>query len=331
MSFKNKMIDKIIEGDNIELIKNIPSNSINCVITSPPYYQQRDYGMGIETEKTIDEYLEKLMIIFNECVRVLRNDGNIIYNLGDKYINKSLTLVPFRFAIKVLDKYPNLKIVNNITWVKTNPTPRQFKRRLISATEPFFHFVKTNDYYYDRDTFLADKNNTKRQKINISPKKGKKYLEQIKVSKLSDVEKTNATKTVHQLIQEIKDGKITDFRMKIRGIHSLAYGGYEGGRKLDMKKKGFTVIRMFNEKMKRDIITCSKETIPFSKHPAIFPKKLIIELIQLLTKEGDIVLDPYMGSGTTAIACKELKRHFVGFEINPDYCNFALKRLGNSQ
>ena len=134
-------LNEILCGDSFELIRTIPSNSVSLVITSPPYYQQRDYGAGIGNESSVEKYIERLIAIMRECVRVLAPDGSIVFNLGDKYDESSLLLVPYSFALAAA-QLPGLKLVNTITWVKRNPTPRQFRRRLVSSTEPFFHFVK---------------------------------------------------------------------------------------------------------------------------------------------------------------------------------------------
>jgi len=143
----NEYINRVINGNSLEVLKNIPNSSIDLVITSPPYFQQRDYGNGkneIGNEKTENEYLDNLLAIFYECVRVIKDTGTIVFNLGDKYINGGLLLIPFKFAIKVLEK-EKVFLVNNITWDKLNPTPRQDKRKLVQATEPFFVFAKTKD------------------------------------------------------------------------------------------------------------------------------------------------------------------------------------------
>lgn len=115
-------INKILCGDNLTLLKEISSNTINLVITSPPYYKQRDYGSGIGNEKTVEEYIVNLLKVFHECVRITRKDGSIVFNLGDKYEDANLLLVPYRFALAVLQNEP-VKLANNITWIKRNPTP----------------------------------------------------------------------------------------------------------------------------------------------------------------------------------------------------------------
>jgi len=320
------ILDKIICGDSLHLMKEFPSASVNLVITSPPYYRQRDYGIGIGNESEFDEYIGNLYNVFHECVRVVKSDGSIVFNLGDKYEDSSLLLAPYRFAIEGLKREP-VKLVNNITWVKLNPTPRQFKRRLVSSTEPFFHFVKSDDYYYDIDAFMnrLDRKKIDRNNDNV----GKKYFALIEQSSLSDEEKSMAKKELVEVIQEVKTGKLDSFRMKIRGIHSQPFGGQEGGRKIQLEKKGFTIIRIHGNSLKRDVIECPVETIKGGKHPAVYPEYIIMQLINLLTREDDIVLDPFIGSGTTAIACKKLNRHYIGFEINQEYCKYAEERLND--
>jgi len=318
-------LNEIMCGDCLELIKEIQDESINLIVTSPPYYKQRDYGSGIGNEKTVEEYINNLLKIFHECVRVVRSDGSIVFNMGDKYEDGNLLLVPYRFAIEVLNKEP-VKLANDITWVKLNPTPRQFRRRLVSSTEPFFHFVKSDEYYYNLDAFMNHLDMAKR-KNRASSSIGQKYFELIGQSALTEEEKRLAREELQKVIQEVKAGKIVSFRMKIRGIHSLPFGGQEGGRKTQILKKGFTIIRIHGRALKRDVIECAVETIKGGKHPAVYPEYIISELLRLLTREGDTILDPFMGSGTTAFACKKSDRNYIGFEINSEYCNYAREKL----
>ncbi len=137
---ENLPLDQILCGDNQELIRKLPDRCIQLIITSPPYFQQRDYGGGMGNENHVDEYIDKLICLFYECIRVLRNDGNIVFNIGDKYQDSSLLLVPYRFALAATST-ELVKLVNEITWVKKNPTPRQFKRRLVSSTIVWTFFV----------------------------------------------------------------------------------------------------------------------------------------------------------------------------------------------
>jgi site-specific DNA-methyltransferase (adenine-specific) len=325
----NDFLDNIIQGDNLTILKLIPDNKINLIITSPPYFKQRNYGGGIGNEKTIEEYIDNLLAVFSECVRILRNDGSIVFNLGDKYLESSLQLIPYKFAIEVLKTFP-VKLINNIMWVKLNPTPRQYQKRLVSSTEPFFHFVKSDDYYYNFISYMNNNNGAKNKRTNGN-NIGKKYFELIKNSNLTLEQKKMAICELQEVIEEVKTGKIESFRMKIKGIHSEPFGGQDGGRKYQLMKKGFTIIKIKGESMKRDVIESAVETIKGCKHPAIYPLFIIKELIKLLSRPNDIVLDPFIGSGTTAVAAKELNRRYIGVEINEEYCKYTRERLKKTE
>lgn len=331
--WRSNFLDKLLVGDSAELLKEIPSNSIHMIITSPPYFQQRDYGVegAIGNEKTVEEYISNLMDIFQECVRIIRPDGHIVFNIGDKYKNGSLLLVPWRFAIEALNKIPNLKLINAITWVKLNPTPRQYKKRLVSSTEPFFDFVKSEEYYFDLESFLSLHSLLKRKKNNNNSKIGQRYFELIEKSDLTLEQKKKAIEELNNVIMEVKEGKIVGFRMKIRGIHALPFGGQEGGRKIQLERDGFTIIRIFGKNLKKDVIESPVETIKGMVHPAIFPEFVVGELIKLLSPPRGIVLDPFVGSGTTAVVAKKLGRHYIGIDINPKYIEYAKRRIKNVQ
>lgn len=320
----------VITGDCLEILKNFPESSVHLVITSPPYFRQRDYGngsLGIGNEESEEVYLENLENIFFECVRVVHSKGAIVFNLGDKYLNGSLALIPYKFAIKVLEKN-DVFLINQLTWAKLNPTPRQEKRKLIQSTEPFFIFAKSKDYYFDLESYLShldeiNKNGNSKPSYGL----GKKYFELIENSDLNEQEKANAKKSLTETIELIHRGEIAGFRMKIRGVHKLAYGGQDGGRNNQIKNNGFTIIKILGNRMKKDIIESPVEITKDNHHPAVYPSYIVQELIKLLSKEGDIVLDPFCGSGTTCVAAKTLNRKYIGIEINPAYVALANERL----
>jgi len=322
--------NKILLGDNLSILKHIENDTFDLIITSPPYFQQRDYGngdLGIGNETTEAEYLKNILTVFSECVRVLKKTGAIVFNLGDKYINGSLSLIPYKFAIQATQNQ-NIFLVNQITWSKLNPTPRQDKRKLIQATEPFFIFAKSKDYYFNLDNYLQHLDSfNKSIKSKPSDKLGKKYLELIKNSDLSEEQKINANKALNQAILAVHNGEIEGFRMKIHGIHKLAYGGQDGGRNNQIKNNGFTIIKILGNTMKKDIIESPVEITKNNHHPAVYPIYIIQELIKLLTQEGDFVLDPFCGSGTSCVAARNLNRNYLGIEINPEYVDLANSRM----
>ena len=329
-------LNKVLCGDCVEGMRRLPDESVDMVVTSPPYFQQRNYGgKGIGNEPCVGEYISALTEAFAEVVRVVKPTGSIVYNLGDKYQNSSLLLVPFRFAVEASDRFP-VSLVNNITWVKSNPTPRQYKRRLVSATEPFFHFAKSEDYYYNRDAFNGGNGapiSNGKTATRLFPKKaamgtmGNKYREMLAQSPLTEAQRKKALAALDEVIDEVRNGKTHSFRMKIRGMHVPAFGGQNGGRNIQMQRDGFTIIRMMGGTMKsdilRDVMECAVQSGNGSGHPAIFPTRIIQELIRLLCPPDGVVLDPYAGSGASLVAAKLEKRNFIGMDINSDYCKYA--------
>lgn len=324
----DKYINKIHCGDAISGLMQLPANCVDLVITSPPYYKQRIYNQnsrGLGHESTQDEYLNSLLDTFEEILRVVKPTGNVVYNLGDKYQNRSLQLIPYRFAISACERFP-VRLVNSIMWVKRNPTPRQFDRRLVPSTEPFFHFSLGPDYYYDRDSFLPGLNKGI-ERNRTSPRLGSKYRQLIEDSNLNEASKEKANAALDNVIQEVQEGTISSFRMKIRGIHAEAFGGQAGGRKTQMMKNGYTIIRIRGNVLKRDVIESPVASLPGNIHTAIFPLNIIQELIRLLSPPNSLVLDPYIGSGTTAIAALTENRKYFGIDIDPIYCSSAKSRI----
>lgn len=319
--------NEIICGDSAELLRLIPSDSIDLIITSPPYFRQREYDSGgIGNEASPEEYIASLLKIFGECVRVIKPSGSIVFNVGDKYEDSSLLLMPYRFAIAASETF-GVTLVNHITWVKSNPTPRQFKRRLVSSTEPFFHFVKTPHYKYFIEEFLKPVEEPKPNGSGSSENVGKKYFHLIEQSSLTEKQKQMAKSALEEVIEEVRNGEIQSFRMKIKGIHSEPFGGQEGGRKTQLEKNGFTIIRIYGNPLKRDVIVTPVESLKNCPHPAIYPVRIVEEFIHLLTEKGDIVLDPFMGSGSTAVAAFQTGRVYIGFDISQEYCQYAQKRV----
>lgn len=314
--------NKIYTGDCFDLFKDLQDHSVDLVITSPPYFNQRTYTESpkeIGKGDSIDVYISSLINVFKECLRVTKPSGSIVFNLGDKYDDGNLLLIPYRFAIEAR-KYAIL--INNVTWVKTNPQPRQFPKRMVSSTEPFFHFVKNNDYKYNVIQIQSDK-------IKPTKKLGQKYFELIKKSKMTDEQKTLAETELLKTIKEIHEGKYSGLRMKIEGLHARAFGGQEGGRLTQMLTKGYTIIKLKGQKIQKDVIESPVESIKWNKHPAIYPKAVVEKFIELTTNENDVVLDPFIGSGTTALASICKNRQYLGFELSPEFAEKAEERISD--
>ncbi len=317
------ILDSIIVGDAASALRTMPSDFFDVVITSPPYFQQRDYtdnDMEIGRESEFSDYLDRLLAVFDECVRVIKPSGNIVFNVGDKYKDGSLLLVPHRFAIAASDR---AKLINAITWVKMNPTPRQGKRRMVSATEPFFHFVKSKDYFYNYDVAAADAPISKKY-----PRLGERYVNMIHKSSMTPSQKEMALNDLSLAVDEVRSGKIGGVRMKIMGLHALPFGGQIGGRLRQMQNNGYTIIKVPGKyKMLRDVIVSKVENLKGTKHPAVYPCEVVEKILKIMCPPGGIVLDPFIGSGTTGVVCKRMGLRYVGVDLNAEYVREAERRI----
>lgn len=143
-------INSVLHGDAVERLGDLPSNSVHVGVTSPPYFQQRDYGHDgqIGSERTIDEYVDNLVDVMEEVAHVLRDDGSFFLNLGDKYVNRERQLVPGRVAWEIRSRTPFL-IRNDIIWDKEGRKPDPAGDRRGRAHEHVYHLVLSDDYWYD--------------------------------------------------------------------------------------------------------------------------------------------------------------------------------------
>lgn len=144
-----KIRNRVFCGDSAKKLRQFPDQCVDCVVTSPPYFRQRDYQATgqIGSEKTPAEYLEKLRLVFAELKRVLKPSGTLWLNLGDKFDRGSQLGIPWRVAFALMDDGWILR--NEIIWQKPNAMPSPVKNRLTVDHETVFFFVKQKDYFYD--------------------------------------------------------------------------------------------------------------------------------------------------------------------------------------
>jgi site-specific DNA-methyltransferase (adenine-specific)/site-specific DNA-methyltransferase (cytosine-N4-specific) len=269
------MID-IRTGDCFELIKELPDNSVDLVITSPPYADIVNYGQDISIKKPKD-YCDWLLPLFNEIHRVLKPSGSFILNINDN-CDKGLRN-PFVYElIYRSQKETKMRFYDTYIWHKMNGIPNGGKKRFRNTTEFIFHFVKNQ-------------------------KELKFYMDRVLQ------EPAQATSNRRKYPWHIKDhGKIVDGR---RG-DKVEYNA----ERLPELVRPDNVFRFPTAGLARD------NSI---RHPAPFYKDLPIYFINLLTDEGDVVLDVFSGIGTTGLGCKD--RQYIGFEMNEKYSEFSKKRL----
>jgi len=277
------LVNHIICSDAASALRKLPSACVDCIVTSPPYYGQRDYSTDIQigNERSPSEYVTKLVEVFHECHRVLSESGTLWLNLGDKYKNGHLLGMPWRVAIALQDKGWILR--SDIIWHKTNATPSSVSTRPTPDHEYLFFFSKNHKYYYDADAIREPHITfTERSKM----KGGRGHFGRL--SGTPEKGKFGGNSNLHKARWD-------------QAFHPL-------GRN------------------KRTVWS-----IPLSKyreaHFAVFPEKLIEPAIIAGCRLGGIVLDPFLGSGTTAIVAIRLGRYFIGIDSNREYCNMAEKRI----
>ena len=329
---------KIIQGDALEQLQKLPSESAYTCITSPPYYGLRDYGTNgqIGTEETPEEYIERLTAVFREVRRVLRHDGTLWVNIGDSYAGswrgrnadgtaantgdnkrnvgsragtvkkakdsckpKDLIGIPWMLAFAL--RADGWYLRQDIIWQKPNAMPESVKDRCTKSHEYIFLLSKSRRYFYDAEAIsepIAD-SSVKRYQEDISAQKGSLRVQKGKKGPMKAV--------------------------------PPRYGGKKYTENPDAfyRTKSGTMYEVRPRRNRRDVWTISTASFK-GAHFATFPEKLVEPCVLAGSPQGGTVIDPFMGSGTTGVVAKRLGRDFVGIEINPEYCKLAEERINTA-
>jgi len=330
MKYPDDFIGKIINGDCLAVLKSMPNAFINTVVTSPPYWGLRDYGVKgqLGLEKTPDEYVAKMVEIFREVRRVLRDDGTLWLNLGDSYAAssntggtnsiqgtakrmgamtskghavppglkpKDLVGIPWRVAFALQSDGWYLR--SDIIWSKPNPMPESVTDRPTRAHEYIFLLTKSKKYFYDAEAIKEQ---------------GKSEITPWSVRKEEGEALRNSISSTTPALNRKPD--------KQRG-HSRRHAGFN--EQWDNMTKTEQCSLMRNKRSVWEVATQ-----PYSEsHFATFPEKLIEPCVLAGCPKMGIVFDPFMGSGTTALVACKLNRQFTGIELNPEYIKMAEKRV----
>jgi DNA modification methylase len=319
--------NSILLGNNIYRLKEIPDQTFNMCVTSPPYWGLRDYGSAgqIGMEQSLEEYIENLIFVFREVKRVLKDDGTLWLNLGDCYSgssrgrNSNGEANPGKFSISKQSKgqtIGNIKIPRNIQGLKN--------KDLIGL--PWrVAFALQQDGWYLRTEIIWNKPNAMPESVRDRPTRSHEYIfllsksptyyydyESIKEPAVNG--DPNSPRGSNGVIGEKNKGIRTD---KPRGSFKGKYG-----------ESAFRAIR--KTRNKRTVWTVTTKPIK-EAHFASFPPDLIEPCIIAGSPENGLVLDPFFGSGTTGIAALKNNRNFIGIEVNSDYIEIAKSRLSKMQ
>jgi DNA modification methylase len=325
-----------LEADTCTLLKLFPDNCIDCVITSPPYWGHRAYANGgIGLEEKWEYYIRKLLGIFFEIKRILKPSGSFWLNIGDAYQNKSLIGIPWRIALEMTDNQGWI-LRNSVVWNKVKGAPDNSKDKLRNIYEPVFHFVKTDRYFYDVDAIRSKPRQAKvvnGSVVSATGVSGVRYRRKIELSTaLNDSERTNALKALDGILEEVRVGKISDFRMIIRGEQRTTHSDSAkvSGRAREIAERGFYFLKYHpNGSKPSDVWDILPEDTQKRKlHFAAYPEDLCKIPILATCPQSGVVLDPFMGTGTTNLVAYQLQRKSIGIDVSAEYITIAHERCG---
>lgn len=330
-------------GDSADILKSVPSNSVDCVITSPPYWQQRvyeDYDGEISniigSEETPEEYVESLMTVIREIKRVLKPTGTFWLNIGDKFWKKCLMGMPWRVALAMQNEGWILR--SDIIWDEMKGT-QSCRDRFRDIYEHVFQFVKGNKYYFNADAVrIAPEKDAYEKDGEITSATGvtgKKYFSQINNSTvLTQREKQNALNALNETLDEMRRGEVVDFRMTIRGEQRIYHSESTkiSGRAKELHDKGYYIMKMRKKGFLPSNIwrIVPEDTWRKDAHCAVFPEELLRIPILSTCPEDGLVLDPFSGTGSTVDAAVKLGRRGIGIDLSKQYTEIAEKRLGHT-
>jgi DNA modification methylase len=261
-------VNQIYNGDALELIKKLDDNSIDLVITSPPYSTLKTYitDPGISP----DEWVDWIMPICKEIERVIKPTGSFILNVNDKVESGFRHPYVFDF-ISRLHKETNLKMFERLFWNKMKGLPN--RSRFGDRVEFVFWFAKQKGFYFNID----------------------------------------------EMRTEYSESSIKRFKKPLKKRYARTENDSNEYKDWSANTKGALPTTLVN-------ISSESKRIA-DNHVAVYPLNFVKYFIKGATKPGDLVLDPFIGTGTTGLACKELGRNWIGFELQESYIPIAEKRI----
>lgn len=326
--------NRILVGDVRERLAEVTAESVDCVITSPPYFQLRDYGHAgqLGLEATVDEWADGLRDVLRDIGRVLKPTGAVWVNLGDSYSRhekhgapaKSLLLGPERFSLKLLED--GWIVRNKIVWAKSNPMPSSVRDRLSCTWEVIYLLSRSGSYFFDLDTIRIPHRSTR------APRKQSRSAPHVYPAPGTGAPAWgNNPQTGNRALAELND----------QGVVGHPLGKNPG----DVWETGTASFRgahfaTFPIKLiERPLLATCPEKVcagcarPWQREPMRRLGQLAVRGELRKACECDrgwhpgLVLDPFLGSGTVALAAIAHRRDWLGIELNPDYAVIAEQRI----
>ena len=311
-------INKIYNMDCLEGLKLLDDNSIDCCVTSPPYWGLRDYGVDkqLGLEDTPEEYVENIVKVFSEVKRVLKEDGTLWLNLGDSYSGSGKGRNPDGTVhVSSLTAKQGTSAGTVTGNVKSGIVPNGLKPKDLVGIPWRVAFALQSDGWYLRQDIIWAKPNPMPESVKDRCTKAHEYIFLLAKSAQYYYDNEAIKETAKNANKTISLGEKSFSKRQSKGVGVEPSG--------NGKSDNYTVKEYRN---KRSVWTVT--TKPFKEaHFATFPPDLIKPCILAGCPENGIVLDPFMGSGTTGMVAAMYQRNFIGFELNPGYCKMAERRI----
>lgn len=310
-------INYIYCGNALQTLKNFPDESVDCCITSPPYYGLRDYGVDkqIGIEECPEKYIDNLMEVFSEVKRILKKQGTLWLNLGDSY-SRSNQGIGNSKGFSNLQKSNQGSFCSYTRKYSLLSKLKNYKPKDMLGI-PWTVALDLRDKlgFYLRQDIIWAKPNPMPERVKDRCTKSHEYIFLFSKSRKyyfdSDSIKEKAK-------SESKDRYKYKFNTGIKEISG------NGRSNKGSNSQGFKAFTGFRNK--RDVWTINVKGFK-GAHFATFPTELVKPCILAGCPENGIVLDPFFGSGTVGVVAKQLNRNYIGIDINEDYCKLAEERI----
>jgi len=303
-------VNKIYCIDALEGLKTLPDESVNCCVTSPPYWGLRDYGVDgqLGLELTPEEFVNRLVEILGEARRVLRDDGTLWLNLGDCYAGSGFGWFNTENSYLQSTNHGTILEREKLREVKKSQKHNCKPKDLIGIPWMVAFALRDSGWYLRQD-IIWSKPNPMPESVTDRCTKSHEYIFLLSKSK-----------KYYYNAKAISEKTVTKDNI-IRDRDNTRLNNPPGRRKM-----GGLKTNNYETRNKRSVWSVNNKSYR-AAHFATFPVELITDCIKAGCPEDGIVLDPFMGAGTTAVVARKLNRNYIGIELNPDYVKIAEKRL----
>lgn len=310
----------ILVGDAHRVLSTLPTASIDCTITSPPYFLLRNYGQReqIGLERSVQEWVERLALVGDEIARVLKPTGSLWLNLGDSYSRhrqfgappKGLLLAPERLLLALSEH--GWTVRNKIIWAKPNPMPASARDRLTCSWEPLYLLVRSDSYFFNLDAIREPHRSQRKPRRRGRTREKYSGHRPPWAGPLAGA--NDGLERAHA------EGRVGHHLGKNPGdVWTIAKARYRGAHFATFPTRLLT----------RPLLASCPERIctacggPWTRLPDSFGATCTCRA----EWQPGVVLDPFFGAGTTALEAERLGRDWLGIELNPKYRGLALERI----